>query len=177
MEHSTQMVDKVRAFFHSRFADAVIKEDDFRGQQSFYIKPDRLLEICQALLEDGELEVRYLSDITSLDWLNHDEEKNGRFEVVYNLYSIPNRYRFFIKVRLPGDQPTVQSLTGLWSSANWLEREVFDLMGIGFEGHPNLTKILTPDDLEGHPLRKDFPLTWEVPAFSWNKDQPPEVIK
>ncbi|UCG63263.1 MAG: NADH-quinone oxidoreductase subunit C [Candidatus Zixiibacteriota bacterium] len=171
------MVDKVRAFFDSRFADAVIKEDNFRHQQSFYIKPNRLLDICQALLDDGELDVRYLSDITSLDWLNHEQEKDGRFEVVYNLYSISNRYRFFIKVPLPEEQPTVQSLTGLWAGANWLEREVFDLMGIHFDGHPNLTKILTPDDLEGHPLRKDFPLTWEVPAFSWNKDEPPEVIR
>lgn len=177
MEHTAVMEDKVRAFLNSKFADAVICEDNFRNQQSFYIKPERLLDICHALVEAGDLDINYLSDITSLDWLGHEQEKDGRFEGVYNLYSLSNCYRFFLKVRLPADNPTVPSLTGLWQSANWLEREVYDMMGIRFEGHPNLTKILTPDELEGYPLRKDFPLTYEVPQFNWNKDNPPEVIK
>ena len=171
------MEEKVRSFLKSLFGDAIIREDNFREQQSFYIKPDALAPICEELLHDGELDVRFLSDITALDWLGHQEEKNGRFEVIYNLYSLSHRYRFFLKVPLPGDNPQIASLTHLWQGANWLEREVYDMMGIRFEGHPDLTKILTPDELEGHPLRKDFPLTYEVPQFSWNKDQPPEVIK
>ncbi|UCE24074.1 MAG: NADH-quinone oxidoreductase subunit C [Candidatus Zixiibacteriota bacterium] len=171
------MEDKIREFLNSRFADALIKEDNFRDQQSFHIKPECLVDICQALMDDADLKIKYLSDITSLDWLGHEQEKDGRFEVVYNLYSLDHRYRFFIKVRLPDDKPRIQSLTSLWSGANWMEREVYDLMGIEFEGHPDLTKILTPDELEGYPLRKDFPLTWEQPAFSWNKDDPPEVVK
>jgi NADH-quinone oxidoreductase subunit C len=171
------MEDKVRSFLKSSFADAIVREDDFRGQQSFYIKPEALAPICEELIHNSELDVKYLSDITSLDWLGHQEEKNGRFEVIYNLYSLPRRYRFFLKVRLPGDNPRIASLTHLWQGANWLEREVYDMMGIEFEGHPDLTKILTPDELEGHPLRKDFPLTWEQPQFSWNIDGPPEVIK
>ncbi len=172
-----QMEEKVRSFLKSSFGDAIIREDNFREQQSFYIKPDVLIPICQALSEDDELDVRFLADIVSLDWLGHEEEKNGRFEVVYNLYSLSHRYRFFLKVHLPGDNPKIDSLTPLWEGANWLEREIYDMMGIWFEGHPDLTKILTPDELEGHPLRKDYPLTWEQPQFSWNKDQPPEVIK
>lgn len=171
------MEDKIRSFFNSNFSEALIKEDDFRQQQSFYIKPEFLVEICEALLDDDDLDVKFLSDITALDWLGHEEEKNGRFEVIYNLYSLSHHYRFFLKVRLEGENPKISSLTDLWAGANWLEREVFDLMGIYFEGHPNLTKILTPEDLEGHPLRKDFPLTWEQPVFNWNKEQPPEVIK
>lgn len=171
------MEDKIREFLNSQFSDAVIKEDQFRDQQSFYIKPQYLVDICRAMHDDTQLKVIYLSDITSLDWLNHEQEKDGRYEVVYNLYSIAHQYRFFLKVRLTEDDPTVQSLTGIWAGADWLEREVFDLMGITFKDHPNLTKILTPDELEGHPLRKDFPLTYEQPAFSWNKDDPPEVIK
>lgn len=171
------MENKIREFLNSRFADAIIREDNFRNQQSFYIKPQHLAEICRALYEDSELNIKYLSDITSLDWLNHEQEKDGRFEVVYNLYSLEHRYRFFIKVRLPGENPAIESLTGLWAGADWLEREVYDMMGIRFDGHPDLTKILTPDELEGHPLRKDFPLTWEQPAFNWNKDDPPEVVK
>ena len=171
------MEDKLREFFNSRFADAVVKEDNFRNEQSFYIKPQYLVGACQALLDEAELDIRFLSDITSLDWLGHEQEKDGRFEIVYNLYSISNCYRFFIKVRLPEENPTIQTLTNLWSGADWMEREVYDLMGIKFEGHPNLIKILTADELEGHPLRKDFPLTYEVPQFNWNKDDPPEVIK
>jgi len=171
------MEEKIRSFLESRFAEAVIREDMFRGQQSFYVKPEALVPICEELVLDSELDVRYLADITSLDWLGHAEERNGRFEVVYNLYSLSSKYRFFLKVRLPADRPRVGSVTHLWSSADWLEREVYDMMGIEFDGHPNLSKILTTDDLEGHPLRKDFPLTWEQPQFSWNKGQPPEVIK
>jgi NADH-quinone oxidoreductase subunit C len=82
------------------------------------------------------------------------------------------RIRFKIKVR---EGHKISSATVLWASANWLEREVFDLFGVVFEGHSDLTKILTPDDLEGHPLQKDYSLTYEVPHFSHNKDLPPEV--
>ena len=170
------MEDKLRELLKSRFPDDIIKEDNFRHQQSFLIKPEALLPICQSLLDDAELSVDYLCDITSVDWLDYEEEKGGRFEVVYNLYSLKHRYRFFIKSMLPAVDPQIESLTPLWSGANWLEREVWDMMGIKFIGHPDLTKILTPDDLEGHPLRKDFPLVYEVPQFSWNKDSPPEVI-
>jgi NADH-quinone oxidoreductase subunit C len=171
------MEDKVREFLQSRFADSILREDDFRKQQSFYIKPEALVPICEALLENLELNVNFLADITSVDWLGHEEEMGGRFEVVYNLYSLTNKYRFFLKVVLPAEDPEIDSLTPLWNGANWMEREVWDMMGIKFTGHPDLTKILTPDDLEGHPLRRDFPLTYEVPKFSWNKNEPPEVIK
>jgi NADH:ubiquinone oxidoreductase subunit C len=171
------MDDKLRQWLQNRFADSIVREDNFRGQLSFYLQPEALLPICQALLEDLELEVRYLADITSCDWLGHEAEMGGRFEVVYNFCSLPHNFRFFFKVMLPGDNPQIASLTPIWNGANWLEREVWDMMGIRFAGHPDLTKILTPDELEGFPLRKDFPLTYEVPQFTWNKDLPPEVIK
>ncbi|MFQ5498656.1 MAG: NADH-quinone oxidoreductase subunit C [Candidatus Zixiibacteriota bacterium] len=171
------MEDKIRKFMNDEFGEAVIREDNFRSQQSFYIQPEQLVSICQALLDDPELDVKLLADITSLDWHGHEEEKNGRFEVVHNLYSLSNAYRFFLKVRLSGDNPRIASVSHIWAGANWMEREVWDMMGIVFEGHPNLTKILTPDELEGHPLRRDFPLTYEQPRFSWNKNDPPEVIR
>jgi NADH-quinone oxidoreductase subunit C len=160
-----------------RFAEQIIREDNFRGQQSFYIDPKALMEICQAAMEDPDLDFRFLADITSCDWLGYEQEKGARFEVIYNLCSFSRKYRFFLKVMLPAEKPEIASLTPLWNGANWLEREVWDMMGIRFTGHPDLTKILTPDDLEGHPLRKDFPLTYEVPQFTWNKDNPPEVIR
>lgn len=171
------MEDKLREFFKNNFAAALIREDTFRDQLSFYVKPDALFDICTALSEDDDLSVKMLSDITSLDWLNHENAKAGRFEVVYNLLSLKNNYRFFIKVALPEDNPTVKSVVDIWFGADWMEREVYDLMGIIFEGHPNLVKIVTPDELEGFPLRKDYPLTYEEPQFNWNKDDPPEVIK
>lgn len=171
------MEEKIRQFINSKFSDSIIREDNFRGEQSFYIKPKSIFPICEALLENDGLDVKFLKDITAVDWLDHPQAENGRFEVIYNLYSLTQKYRFFLKVFLPEENPTITSLTGLWNGANWLEREVYDLFGITFEGHPDLTKILTPDELEGHPLRKDFPLTYEKPQFSWNIDNPPEVIK
>ena len=171
------MEEIVRQWIQSRFAEEVFREDNFRSQQSFYIRPEALVEICQGLMEDPDLDIRYLADITSCDWLGHEQEMGGRFEVIYNLYSLSRKYRFFLKVMLPAEKPEISSLTSLWNGANWLEREIWDMMGIRFTGHPDLTKILTPDDLEGHPLRRDFPLTYEVPKFTWNKDDPPEVIR
>ena len=169
------MEEQLRGLFKERFGDMIISEDDFRGEQSFIIKPEALVDICQTLLDDTELDIKYLADLTAVDWLGHPREKDGRFEIVYNLYSITHSYRFFLRVHLPGENPSIATLCDLWPSANWMEREVFDLFGVTFTGHPELKKILTPDDLDGHPLRKDFPLTYEQPQFSFNQNDPPEV--
>ncbi len=127
-------------------------------------RPRSILDLCQALHDHDDLKFNLLADITVVDWLGDEyETQYGRFEVVYNLYSLQHNYRFFIKVFLPADKPEIASLTPIWNGANWLEREVWDLFGVTFVGHPDLTKILTPDELEGHPLRKDFPLTYEQP--------------
>jgi NADH-quinone oxidoreductase subunit C len=170
------MEDKIRNFFEDNFKEAVVREETFRGQLSFYINKEYLFDICKALHNSNDLDFKFLMDVCSLDWLGQPDESEGRFEVIYNLYSLKNKFRLLIKVRLSGDNPEIDSLTSLWNSANWLEREVWDLMGIDFIGHPDMRKIVTPDDLEGHPLRKDFPLTYEVPRFSYNKHEPPEVI-
>jgi NADH-quinone oxidoreductase subunit C len=170
------MEEKLKEFFDKNFSGALLRVDEFRGQLSFYIRPEFLLDICNALFNDADFEVRYLADICSLDWLGDPDEDEGRFEVIYNLYSLKHKFRFFIKAKLPGENPEIDSLTSLWNGADWLEREVYDLMGIIFAGHPNLVKIVTADDLEGFPLRKDFSLTYEIPRFSFNKNEPPEVI-
>jgi NADH-quinone oxidoreductase subunit C len=170
--------EQLKDFIRKTAGDALVREEYFRGDLSFYILPEALYDLCQAFLVDHTLGVNSLRDITSVDWYGHDDEVTaGRFEVVYNFYSLKHKARFFVKVRLSESKPEIASLTPLLNAANWLEREVWDMMGIAFKGHPDLTKILTPDDLEGHPLRRDFPLTWEQPRFSWNKDDPPEVIK
>jgi NADH-quinone oxidoreductase subunit C len=177
MSNTPAMKESIRTFFAANFSEYIIQEENFRDLQSFTIMPEGLIPIIEALVENENLGVNHLSDVTAVDWLDHAEESKGRFEVIYNLYSIENNHRFLLKVRLPEGNPTIPTLTAHFAGANWTEREVFDLFGVIFEGHPNLTKILTPDDLEGHPLRKDFPLTYEVPHFTWNKDLPPEVIK
>lgn len=169
--------DALRQLLESHLPGVIVHSDDFRGQQSITIKPQSLPDVGRVLLSDREIGLHLLSDITCIDWIDHEMAAEGRFEVVYNLYSIKNAFRLLLKVRLDGDKPMVASLTSLWAGANWLEREVYDLFGIHFAGHPDLRKILTPDDLEGHPLRRDFPLTWEQPVFSWNKNEPPEVIR
>ncbi len=168
---------RIRQFLIEQFGDAILKDEVFRGDRQYTVKAEKLYSICRALQDNDSLDVRWLADITCVDWLGHPEEEHGRFEVVYNLCSLSHKYRFFLMARLPGDNPRIQSVVDLWHGANWLEREVWDLFGIRFEGHPELTKILTPDELEGHPLRKDFPLTYEQPKFSWNLNEPPEIVK
>lgn len=100
---------------------------------------------------------KLLSDLTCVDYLNFIEEKPARFAVVYNLFNLDSVERIFVKVFLNENQ-SIDSVSDIFLTANWHEREVFDMFGIEFEGHPNLVKILTPEDLDGHPLRKDFAL-------------------
>ena len=170
------MEEILKEFFKEKFGDTVISESEFRGQLSFVIKKDHLFDLCGALKDNKELDFAFLMDVCAVDWLGQVDESDGRFEVFYNLYSLKNKFRLFLRIRLSGDDPEVDSLTSLWHSADWLEREVYDLFGVEFTGHPNLIKIVTPDELNGHPLRKDFSLTYETPQFSHNKNEPPEVI-
>lgn len=171
------IADDIRQLLHDKFGDSIVKEEVFRGDHQYTVRPEKVFDICQALVEADRLDIRYLADITCVDWLDHPEQEHGRYEVVYNLCSITHKFRFYLKARLPDSNPHIRTLVDLWNGANWMEREVWDLFGIVFDGHPDLTKVLTADDLEGHPLRRDFPLTWEQPQFSWNKDEPPEVVK
>ncbi len=125
-----------------------------RGELTLWLDPASLREACSLLQSDPELRYDFLSDLTCVDW--HPQEP--RFEVVYHLLSLPRRRRVRLKVRLPGDGASVESLTSLWPAASFFEREVFDLFGVRFLGHPDLRRILMPDDWNGHPLRKDYPV-------------------
>lgn len=169
------MEEKVKEFLREKFAEAIAAESKFRDQLSILVNKTNLFDICSSLKNNEELDFTFLMDVCAIDWLGQAEESDGRFEVFYNLYSLKNKFRLLIRVRLSGHDPEIDSLTSIWESANWLEREVFDLFGIEFTGHPNLIKIVTPDELKGHPLRKDYSLTYETPQFSHNKNEPPEV--
>ncbi len=117
------------------------------------IQSDSLLEVCSFLKENPSTEFNYLSCITGVDY----PEREKRFDLVYHLYSISKNHRLTLKISV-GESETIPSVTGIWKTANWHEREVYDLLGISFSGHPQLERILTPDNFPHHPLRKDFPV-------------------
>jgi NADH-quinone oxidoreductase subunit C len=133
---------------------AVLGAAEFRRQLALTIAPVLLRDICEVLRRDLELSFDFLTDITAVD--RYPVEP--RFEVVYQLRSMKTRHRLRLKAPLAGEDPRIDSLVGLWPVADVLEREVYDLFGIHFNGHPNLRRLLMPDDWEGHPLRKDYPV-------------------
>ena len=136
------------------FAPQAIEETwDFRGEVTLFIRRESLRSVCEFLHGAPGLNFKYLSDLTSVD--RYPSEP--RFEVVYHLLSLAPYQRLRLKVRVPGDNPKIESVVAIWPGANAFEREVFDLMGIQFEGHPFLRRILMPEDWQGHPLRKDYP--------------------
>ena len=135
-------------------AQAVAEVIEFRGETTVVVPREHLRRAAEFLVNDRALQFTFLSDITAVDKFPLEP----RFELNYHLLSLEYRKRIRLKVRIPGDDPQVQSVTSIWPAANWHEREAFDLMGIRFEGHPDLTRILMPDDWEGYPLRKDYPV-------------------
>ncbi len=135
-------------------AEAVTGVKFDRDEMTIYVGRDHIREACILLKDDPACPFNFLSDVTCVDLYPSEP----RFEVVYQLLSIPNKERVRLKVRLNSDSPVVESLTSIWPGANYFEREVFDLFGVRFTGHPYLRRILMPEDWEGHPLRKDYPV-------------------
>jgi len=125
-----------------------------RDELTIVVKRSAIREACAILRDDSELQFNFLADITAVDWYPNEP----RFDVVYGLLSIPRHKRLRLKVKLSGDDPNLESITSVWPSANFFEREVYDLFGVRFSGHPNLRRIMMPEDWEGHPLRKDYPV-------------------
>jgi NADH-quinone oxidoreductase subunit C len=147
--------ERVSAVLESVDPDGLLEEREFRGELTRDLRRDRIVAVCRALRDDRLLRFDYLTDITAVDHLLLKRPK--RFEVVYHLYSIPTGGRVRLKVPLEESDAEIDSVVSVWPSADWMERETFDMFGIVFRGHPNLTRILMPDGWEGYPLRKDFP--------------------
>jgi NADH-quinone oxidoreductase subunit C len=147
--------------------NAIQKTGEFRSVASIYVRPESIVEAAAFLRDDPDLSYNFLENLCGVDYLGRDP----RFEVVYHLLSFKYHHRVCLKVGLPERNPTVPTLTGLWATANWQERETYDLFGITFSGHPGLQRILMPEDWEGYPLRKDVPLGGEEVAFTFNQDQ------
>jgi NADH-quinone oxidoreductase subunit C len=133
---------------------AVVGAKFDRDEISIYVERSLIREACLVLRDDTECPFNYLADVTCVDWFPSEP----RFEVVYHLLSIWKKERVRLKVRLDGGSPALDSVTPVWPSANYFEREVFDLFGVRFAGHPYLRRLLMPEDWEGHPLRKDYPV-------------------
>jgi len=154
---NNELVGRVRA----KFATALLEAIEDRKQAILTVECGRLAEVAQYLRDEEKFDL--LSDLTALDW----PKREKRFDVVLNLYSLAKNERLRVKARA-GDGDEVPSVAGVWPTANWLEREAFDMFGILFAGHPNLSRILLPDDWQGYPLRKDYDIIEQ--DTSWVKE-------
>lgn len=155
------------SLLRERFPQAILAADEFRGALSVRLRPEDYFAVARWLRDDPALRYTFLENLCGVDYLG----RTPRFEVVAHLVSMHHLHRVCLKVGAPEDHPVVASLTPLFITANYQERETFDLLGISFEGHPSLTRILMPDDWIGHPQRKDHPLGEEEVAFTFNQER------
>ncbi|MFI5251918.1 MAG: NADH-quinone oxidoreductase subunit C [Bacteroidota bacterium] len=148
------MNEKIIEKLQEQFNDAIVSTSEFRGELTVVVSKKQLVNICKFLRDDDTLQFDSLRDVCGADYYRPED----RFEVIYNIYSLKNKFRIRLKVRVDEKDPVVPTVTGIWPTANWEEREAYDMYGIKFEGHPDLRRIYMPEDFEYYPLRKDFPL-------------------
>ena len=182
-------------FLKTKAPGAVLAAHAWRGDETVTISPDRLPEVARILKEDPAFQMNFLMDLTAVDYLTFGDTLKGqgaypnagiavrqpmnvpteepwpgratqaRFEVVYHFFSLPLQRRIRVKVPVEESKAEVESLTPFWATANWFEREVWDMYGIRFRGHPDLRRILMYKEFEGHPLRKDYPVNKRQPLI------------
>jgi NADH-quinone oxidoreductase subunit C len=145
----------------NRFPDSVVETHSYRGDDTAVVKKEDILKVCEFLRDDEELLYNFMMDLTAVDYIGREP----RFEVVYHLYSLKYNRRVRIKAQVSESDCCIDSIVGLWISADWFEREAFDLYGVIFKGHPELRRILTYEGFEGHPLRKDYPIKKRQPLI------------
>lgn len=164
MEHWPEKHELVTEKVKAAFPDAVVDVVDFRGERTLVVEATQVKEICRLLFDDEDLQYKLLEDIVGDDLL----PEFPRFAVNYHLYSLPNNHR--IRLRAPVEDPEEgpETVADVWPIATWLEMEVWDLMGIRFKGNDSLRRLFMPEDWQGHPLRKDYPLGYEEVQFSFN---------
>jgi NADH-quinone oxidoreductase subunit C len=153
-ESSSQNANVVAECLRAWNPKAVAEVVEFRGETTIVVPRELLRGAAERCRDDAKLKFNLLSDATCLDRYPIEP----RFELNYHLVSIPRGDKVRLRVRVGGLNPAVDSLVAIWPGANWLEREIFDLFGIRFNGHPDLRRILLPDDWEGYPLRRDYPV-------------------
>jgi NADH-quinone oxidoreductase subunit C len=153
-----QIAEKIK----EKFPEDVLDIKEFRGQVSVVLKKERIVEIGRYIHDDPELSLDYLIDVCGVDYMG---KKEKRFEVVYHLYSMRHHHMVRLKAEVGERDAEIDSVTPVWAGANWHEREAFDMYGIIFNGHPDLRRVLLPEDWEGYPLRKDYPV--KGPEKEW----------
>ena len=147
---------------NSKYKGVILDSHDFRGDQTITVQKSVLVDLFKFLRDDSDLDFKFLMDLTAVDYLNR---KDNRFEVVYHFYSLKHNARLRVKVPVSEDDCTIDSVSSLWKTANWYEREVWDLYGIKFNGHPDMRRILLYEEFKGHPLRKDYPINKRQPLI------------
>ncbi len=149
------MKDTILEKLKSKFgADAVVETEEFKDEFSVTVNKTNILAVCSLLKGDSDLDFTMCKDVTAIDWAR----RKNRFTVVYQLYSFKNKFSLRLKADVDASDPNIDSVTPVWPSANWYERETFDMYGIHFNGHPDLRRMYMPEEFEYHPLRKDFPV-------------------
>jgi NADH-quinone oxidoreductase subunit C len=165
-----EVVDALESAFPS-FNDAIEKVVVDRGELTLHIKPERIAEVCQSLRDDPSLRFELCSSVSGVDYLGGDVK---RLHAVYHLTSMTYRRWIRLEAAVPAEDPHLPSVTSVYPTADWQERETYDMFGIIFDGHPNLTRILMPDDWEGYPQRKDYPLGGVPVEYKGAEIPPPD---
>ena len=163
MNADQRVIKKIEA----AFPDAIEDTNDFRGEQTLYVQKKHIKAICQLLKDDADLSYKFLSDICADDFL----PEFPRFAVSYHLYSYDHNHRLRLRTWVEDPEEGPETVAAVWSIATWLEMEVWDMMGIRFEGNTSLRRLFLPEDWQGHPLRKDYPLGYEEVQFSFNWEE------
>lgn len=148
------MKEKIETKLRNKFPQAILEVSEFRGDLTFLVDKNSIVEICQFLRDDEELSFDLLVDLCGVD----RAKRKDRFEVVYHLTSLKNKFRIRLKTRVDEKDCQVESVTSIYPTANWHERETYDMFGIIFKNHPDLRRMYMPEEFEYYPLRKDFPL-------------------
>jgi NADH-quinone oxidoreductase subunit C len=156
----------ILGLLRERFGPAIVGTHAHRGDHTAVVARDAILPLLTFCREDAGLAFDMLTDLTAVDYSAFSGREDGpRFEVVYHLSSLPHNHRLRVKVQVSEDEPVVPTAMGLWPIANWLEREVWDMFGIRFAGHPDLRRLLLYEEFVGHPLRKDYPINRRQPLI------------
>ena len=164
-------IEKVINELKEKFPEKIVESYNLFGDDNIIITKDSVLDIV-AFLKANPYDFAMLLDLTCVDFLGEEP----RFEMVYHLYSLSNNLRVRLKTRLGESDLSIDSLASLWGNANWLEREVFDMFGVRFNGHPDLRRLFMQQDFEGHPLRKDYPLRKRQPLIPMRNEDVDENV-
>ncbi len=169
-DYFDEVVDALEEAF-SGFHDAIERIVVDRGELTLHIKPERVADVCRSLRDDPALRFELCSSVSAVDYLGSDAR---RLHAVYHLTSLTYRRRIRLEAAVSTEDPHLPSVTSIYPTADWQERETYDMFGIVFDGHPNLTRILMPDDWEGHPQRKDYPLGGVPVEYKGAEIPPPD---